>query len=192
MVLAMLGSGLAGGLRFGQCAQRADRDRAQHQHQAGSDLPPCRRRREHDRRERGHLLMENAMNTGFNSRHAGPFGRRARAGGPRRAGVCASATRPMRPPASRARSARRSTAISAWSGRATPAARDGRRHQYQAPRGLCRKVRQAANATLEEYAFTAGCLAIARTVAGREIPGARRQLADRARRRPPIRDPRCP
>ena len=50
---------------------------------------------------------------------------------------------------------------------------------------------QAANATIEEYALTAGCLAIARTV-----PGEMYQAPDGAWRArtsaPPLRDPRCP
>lgn len=50
---------------------------------------------------------------------------------------------------------------------------------------------QAANATLEEYALTAGCLAIARTV-----PGEKYQAPDGAWQTrtsaPPLRDSRCP
>jgi uncharacterized protein YdbL (DUF1318 family) len=50
---------------------------------------------------------------------------------------------------------------------------------------------QAANATLQEYAFTAGCLAIARTA-----PGEKYQAPDGSWQTrgagPPIRDPRCP
>ena len=50
---------------------------------------------------------------------------------------------------------------------------------------------QAANATLQEYAFTAGCLAIART-----SPGEKYQAPDGSWQTrgsgPPIRDPRCP
>ena len=50
---------------------------------------------------------------------------------------------------------------------------------------------KAANATLEEYAFTAGCIAIARTA-----PGERYQAPDGSWQTrgngPPIRDPRCP
>lgn len=50
---------------------------------------------------------------------------------------------------------------------------------------------QAAKATLEEYAFTAGCLAIARTA-----PGERYQAPDGSWKTrtsaPPERDPRCP
>ena len=50
---------------------------------------------------------------------------------------------------------------------------------------------KAANATLEEYAFTAGCVAIARTA-----PGEKYQAPDGSWQTrgsgPPIRDPRCP
>ena len=50
---------------------------------------------------------------------------------------------------------------------------------------------QAANATLEQYALTAGCLAIARTE-----PGERYQAPDGSwvtrSSAPPQRDPRCP
>ena len=50
---------------------------------------------------------------------------------------------------------------------------------------------KAANATLEEYAFTAGCIAIARTA-----PGEKYQAPDGSWQTrgsgPPIRDPRCP
>lgn len=50
---------------------------------------------------------------------------------------------------------------------------------------------KAANATLQEYAFTAGCLAIARTA-----PGEKYQAPDGSWQTrgsgPPIRDPRCP
>jgi uncharacterized protein YdbL (DUF1318 family) len=50
---------------------------------------------------------------------------------------------------------------------------------------------QAANATLEEYAFTAGCLAIARTEQGEkyQAPNGSWQTRTAA---PPQRDPRCP
>ena len=50
---------------------------------------------------------------------------------------------------------------------------------------------QAANATLEEYALTAGCLAISRTVPGEKYmaPDGTWQTRTSA---PPIRDPRCP
>lgn len=50
---------------------------------------------------------------------------------------------------------------------------------------------QAAKATLQEYAFTAGCLAIART-----SPGEKYQAPDGSWQTrgsgPPLRDPRCP
>jgi uncharacterized protein YdbL (DUF1318 family) len=49
----------------------------------------------------------------------------------------------------------------------------------------------AANATLEEYAFTAGCLAIERTVAG-EMYQARDGSWKRRDAGPPDSDPRCP
>lgn len=50
---------------------------------------------------------------------------------------------------------------------------------------------QAANATLEEYALTAGCLAIARTRAGEkyQAPDGSWQARTSA---PPLRDSRCP
>lgn len=50
---------------------------------------------------------------------------------------------------------------------------------------------QANNATVEEYAFTAGCLAIARTVAGEkyQAPDGTWQTRTSA---PPQRDSRCP
>lgn len=50
---------------------------------------------------------------------------------------------------------------------------------------------QANNATLEEYAFTAGCLAISRTSAGEyyQAPDGSWQQRTSA---PPRRDPRCP
>lgn len=50
---------------------------------------------------------------------------------------------------------------------------------------------QAANATLEEYALTAGCLAIARTVPGEKYqsPDGSWQTRTSA---PPLRDSRCP
>jgi len=50
---------------------------------------------------------------------------------------------------------------------------------------------RAANATLEEYAFTSGCLAISRTVAGemyQSPDGTWKQRTSAA----PDRDPRCP
>ncbi len=50
---------------------------------------------------------------------------------------------------------------------------------------------QANNATLEEYAFTAGCLAISRTSSGEmyQAPDGSWQQRTSA---PPRRDPRCP
>ncbi len=50
---------------------------------------------------------------------------------------------------------------------------------------------QSNNATLEEYAFTAGCLAISRTSAGEmyQAPDGTWQQRTSA---PPQRDPRCP
>jgi uncharacterized protein len=50
---------------------------------------------------------------------------------------------------------------------------------------------RAANATLEEYALTAGCLAIARTAPGEkyQAPDGSWQTRTRA---PPMRDSRCP
>jgi uncharacterized protein len=50
---------------------------------------------------------------------------------------------------------------------------------------------QAEGATLEQYALTAGCLAITRTVAGEkyQAPDGSWQTRTSA---PPIRDPRCP
>ena len=50
---------------------------------------------------------------------------------------------------------------------------------------------QSANATLEEYALTAGCLAIARTVPGEkyQAPDGTWQTRTSA---PPLRDSRCP
>lgn len=50
---------------------------------------------------------------------------------------------------------------------------------------------RAANATLEEYALTAGCLAIARTVPGEkyQAPDGSWQTRTSA---PPVRDSRCP
>ncbi|MGX7895616.1 YdbL family protein [Tsuneonella sp. HG222] len=50
---------------------------------------------------------------------------------------------------------------------------------------------QAANATLEEYAFTAGCLAIARTAAGEKYQGPDGSWQTRGAGAP-MRDPRCP
>ena len=50
---------------------------------------------------------------------------------------------------------------------------------------------QAANATLEEYSLTAGCVAISRTVPGEkyQAPGGGWQTRTSA---PPMRDSRCP
>lgn len=50
---------------------------------------------------------------------------------------------------------------------------------------------QAASATLEEYAFTAGCIAISRTAPGEmyQAPDGSWQTRGSS---PPIRDPRCP
>jgi len=50
---------------------------------------------------------------------------------------------------------------------------------------------KAANATLEEYALTAGCIAISRTAPGEkyQAPGGAWQTRTSA---PPLRDPRCP
>jgi len=58
-------------------------------------------------------------------------------------------------------------------------------------RALYAQKAQAANATLEEYALTAGCLAIARTAPGEkyQAPDGSWQTRTAAA---PIRDPRCP
>ena len=50
---------------------------------------------------------------------------------------------------------------------------------------------KAANATLEEYAFTAGCFAIARTAPGEKYQAPDGSWQTRGNG-PPIRDPRCP
>ena len=50
---------------------------------------------------------------------------------------------------------------------------------------------KAANATLEEYAFTAGCVAIARTSAGEKYQAPDGSWQTRGASAP-IRDPRCP
>lgn len=50
---------------------------------------------------------------------------------------------------------------------------------------------RAANATLEEYALTAGCLAIARTVSGEKYQAPSGQWETRTSA-PPQRDSRCP
>jgi len=58
-------------------------------------------------------------------------------------------------------------------------------------RALYAQKAQAARATLEEYAFTAGCLAIARTAPGEmyQAPGGAWQARGSG---PAQRDPRCP
>lgn len=50
---------------------------------------------------------------------------------------------------------------------------------------------QAASATLEEYAFTSGCLAIARTAAGEKYQAPDGSWQTRGNG-PPLRDQRCP
>ena len=50
---------------------------------------------------------------------------------------------------------------------------------------------QAANATLEEYAFTSGCLLISRTVPGEKYQAPDGSWETRTSA-PPKRDPRCP
>ena len=50
---------------------------------------------------------------------------------------------------------------------------------------------QQANATLEEYALTAGCIAIARTVPGEKYQGPDGTWLTRTSA-PPLRDSRCP
>jgi len=50
---------------------------------------------------------------------------------------------------------------------------------------------QAQHATVEEYAFTSGCLAIARTVPGEKYQAPDGSWATRSSS-PPQRDPRCP
>jgi uncharacterized protein len=50
---------------------------------------------------------------------------------------------------------------------------------------------QAANATVEEYALTAGCLAISRTAAGEKYLGTDGVWRTRTAE-PPMRDSRCP
>ncbi|MXO59157.1 DUF1318 domain-containing protein [Altererythrobacter salegens] len=50
---------------------------------------------------------------------------------------------------------------------------------------------KAASATLEEYAFTAGCLAIARTAPGEKYQAPDGSWQTRGNG-PPVRDPRCP
>jgi uncharacterized protein YdbL (DUF1318 family) len=58
-------------------------------------------------------------------------------------------------------------------------------------RALYAQKAQAANATLEEYALTAGCVAIARTAPGEkyQTPDGKWMTRGSAA---PIRDPRCP
>jgi uncharacterized protein YdbL (DUF1318 family) len=58
-------------------------------------------------------------------------------------------------------------------------------------RALYAQKAQAANATLEEYAMTAGCLAISRTAPGEKYmtPGGAWETRGTGA---PIRDPRCP
>jgi uncharacterized protein YdbL (DUF1318 family) len=58
-------------------------------------------------------------------------------------------------------------------------------------RALYAQKAQAANATLEEYAMTAGCLAIARTVPGEKYMTPQGSWETRGSGAP-IRDPRCP
>jgi uncharacterized protein YdbL (DUF1318 family) len=58
-------------------------------------------------------------------------------------------------------------------------------------RALYAQRAQAANATLEEYAFTAGCLAIARTAAGEKYQAPDGSWQTRGAGAP-MRDTRCP
>jgi uncharacterized protein YdbL (DUF1318 family) len=58
-------------------------------------------------------------------------------------------------------------------------------------RALYASKAQGANATLEEYAMTAGCLAIARTVPGEKYMTPQGSWETRTTS-PPIRDSRCP
>jgi uncharacterized protein YdbL (DUF1318 family) len=58
-------------------------------------------------------------------------------------------------------------------------------------RALYAQKAQAANATLEEYALTAGCLAISRTAPGEKYMTPQGAWETRTSA-PPIRDPRCP
>jgi uncharacterized protein YdbL (DUF1318 family) len=58
-------------------------------------------------------------------------------------------------------------------------------------RALYASKAQAANATLEEYAMTAGCLAIARTVPGEKYMTPQGSWETRTTS-PPTRDSRCP
>ena len=50
---------------------------------------------------------------------------------------------------------------------------------------------KAANATLEEYALTAGCIAISKTVPGEKYQASDGTWQTRTAA-PPARDPRCP
>ena len=59
-------------------------------------------------------------------------------------------------------------------------------------RALYTEKAQAANATLEEYALTAGCLAIERTVAGEMYQAYSTKAWTRRAAGAPDRDPRCP
>ena len=76
-------------------------------------------------------------------------------------------------------------------GQATPALRKMVGDINIKRRALYAEKAQAASATLQEYAFTAGCLAISRTVPGEkyQAPDGSWQTRTSA---PPIRDPRCP
>ncbi|WP_126174022.1 YdbL family protein [Altericroceibacterium xinjiangense] len=58
-------------------------------------------------------------------------------------------------------------------------------------RALYAEKAQAAGATLQEYAFTAGCLAVARTAPGEkyQAPDGSWQTRTSA---PPVRNPKCP
>jgi uncharacterized protein YdbL (DUF1318 family) len=58
-------------------------------------------------------------------------------------------------------------------------------------RALYAQKAQAASATLEEYALTAGCLAISRTAPGEKYMTPQGAWETRTSA-PPIRDPRCP
>jgi uncharacterized protein YdbL (DUF1318 family) len=58
-------------------------------------------------------------------------------------------------------------------------------------RALYAQKAQAASATLEEYALTAGCLAISRTVPGEKYMTPQGAWETRTTA-PPVRDPRCP
>ena len=76
-------------------------------------------------------------------------------------------------------------------GAATPALRDMVNDINNRRRAVYAQQAQANNATLEEYAFTAGCLAISRTSPGEmyQAPdGTWQQRGSGA----PQRDPRCP